>query len=405
MKRRLSCWNLMAAPLLVCALGCLASGGCGRPSAEPSQTEQAGGRSTFADAPEGPAAASIADSSGSVPAVGKQDRQSATAAGGGLADRTGVADGSSSGASSSVPPAVDPALRTLVAGYLESDGQGAFRPREEAATALEKLPSEQVDMLWTLLSDREVQVRRGAAFFLLGQFDPQQPRHIQAFAALLNDPDRTIRGLALAALRQCSRSHQREQLGRVVPLLDPAREEHAEHRAAVARWLGQLREDAQAALPALTSAVRADPDPRVRGAALVSVSQVAPIPAALPVLVEALDDREPSVRLVAAARLRQMDAAAALAADRLAARLADDDSRVAEAAASALLRIGPPAVPVLSRQLSATQPAVRRLALTVLAELGPAAAPARPHIESCLKDADPHVRKLAEAILARLPAR
>jgi HEAT repeat protein len=108
----------------------------------------------------------------------------------------------------------------------------------------------------------------------------------------------------------------------------------------VARWLGQLREEAQAALPALVRAARTDPEARVRGAALVAVSQVAGADAALPVLSEALEDREPSVRLVAVARLRQMDAAAAPAADRLAERLADEDARVAEAAAAALLRIG-----------------------------------------------------------------
>jgi hypothetical protein len=48
---------------------------------------------------------------------------------------------------------------------------------------------------------------------------------------------------------------------------------------------------------------------------------------------------------------------------------------------------------------------VRRLALAVLAELGPAAAAARSQIESCRADADPQVRKLAETILARLPVR
>ena len=401
--RRSHYWSPAAIPLLVCALGCLADGGCGRREVPSPPAEQAGGATASASPSKG--------STATVPltdpaeAVAPRDPMPDTPEEPRAADRAAVADRSPLGAASGTQPAVDPALRELVGRYLQSDEQGAFRPQEAAATALERLPPDQIDTLWTLLSDPDVQVRRGAAFFLSSQLDPQQPRHLEAFTALLGDPDRTIRGLALAALRQSPRPYQVAQLGRVVLLLDPAREPHAEHRATVARWIGQLREDARVALPALVSAARSDSDPRVRGAALVAVSQVAAAEASLPVLVEALADRESSVRLVAAARLRQMDQAAASAADRLAERLADDDPRVAQAAAEALLRIGPPAVSALSRQLSAPQPVVRRLALTVLAELGPAAAAARTHIEACVNDPDPQIRELAEGILARLPAR
>jgi HEAT repeat protein len=400
--RRSHYWSRVAIPLLVCALGCLADGGCGRREAPSPPAEQAGGATASASSSNGSAA--TVPSTDPAEAAAPRDPMPDTREEPRAADRA-AAESSSRTVPAGVQPAVDPALRELVGRYLQSDEQGAFRPQEAAATALERLPPDQIDALWTLLGDPDVAVRRGAAFFLSSQLDPQQPRHLEAFTALLGDPDRTIRGLALAALRQSPRTYQVAQLGRVVPLLDPARELHAEHRATVARWMGQLREDARLALPALVSAARSDSDPRVRGAALVAVSQVAAAEASLPVLVEALADRESSVRLVAAARLRQMDEAAAPAADRLAERLADDDPRVAQAAAEALLRIGPPAVSALSRQLSAPQPVVRRLALTVLAELGPAAAAARTHIQARANDPDPQIRKLAEGILARLPAR
>jgi HEAT repeat protein len=408
MKTYLPCrWRPMAAALVLCALRCLTDAGCHRPSPEPPLASDAGGATASAEASrESPAAA---PSQGATPGAAQPEAAQAepkrASAEAGAAGKVAVAKGASDASSSGPQRAADPSLRALVGRYLQSDDQGAYRPEEKAATALERLSPEQTEALWTLLSDPDVQVRRGAAFFLLGQLDPQQPDQFQAFAALLDDPDRTIRGLALAALRQAPRPQQLAQLDRVVPRLDPAHEEHAEHRANVARWLGQLREDAHVAVPALSAAARTDPDPRVRGAALVAVCQVALPEAALPLLVEGLRDQDASVRLVAAARLRQMDVAAAPAADPLAERLADEDPRVSQAAAAALVRIGAPAVTALARQLAAPQPAVRKLALRVLAELGPAAAPARPQIEACRSDTDPEIRRWAEGILARLPAR
>src|SRR5262245_59481778 len=75
-------------------------------------------------------------------------------------------------------PAANPAasagdarLRELVANYLQSDGHGGWRKDEKAATELEKLSTDEVAQIWPLLKNQEASVRRGAAVFLLGQFD------------------------------------------------------------------------------------------------------------------------------------------------------------------------------------------------------------------------------------------
>ena len=108
------------------------------------------------------------------------------------------------------------------------------------------------------------------------------------------------------------------------------------------------------------------------------------------------------MRLVAAARVRQLGPAAAPAANDLAATLADSNTGVAEAAADALIRIGPPAVEPLAGQLAASNIEARKLALACLAKLGPAAKPAAGQIEKLKQDLDPQVRQLAEAALKRL---
>lgn len=395
MRRRKTSRTLLAPVLAAGLLGCLTWSGCRRPvpdqssHAEPAVVSSAvAERDPVPDALRSPSPVDA-------PTSGKPAERPPRAT-----SPPAVAAGSSAGSQE-----VDPAVRTLVAGYLESDGQGAYRPNEAAATALERLPSQQQAQLWQLLGDPDTAVRRGAAFFLLGQFDPRQPREVEAFVSLLADRDRTIRSLALSAIRQCPREVQVQHVNSVLSLLEPAREDHPEHRAAAARWLGQLREDARSALPALIAAAQGDPQPRVRSAALFAVAQVAAGEAALPVLIQGLDDQDAAVRLVAAARLRQMDEAAAPAAEVLAEHLADPDPRVSQASAEALLRIGPPAVAPLARQLHVSAPGAKRLALTVLAKLGPAAAPARPQLEACLQDPDPQVQKLAQAVLSQLSGR
>jgi hypothetical protein len=315
---------------------------------------------------------------------------------------TGPAVSKSTVAATAPPPSAASPLRDLTARYLDSDGQGGWRTNEQAATELEKLGPQEAAALWPLLKDPQVEVRRGAAVFLLSQFDPANGEQVAAFTALLGDSDRMVRARALDAAKQFSKEDQIASLPRLAAMLDAAREERADNRAAIARLCGALKGDAAAALPELERAAADDPDARVRAATLVAISQIAEPPQAVPLLAKGLADKEASVRLVAAARLRQLGPAASGAANPLAAALADSGADVAEAAAEALARIGGPAVEPAAGQLSSTSAQARRLGLACLLKIGRPVPSSSVKIEKLKQDPDPQVRQLAEAASQRL---
>jgi HEAT repeat protein len=163
-----------------------------------------------------------------------------------------------------------------------------------------------------------------------------------------------------------------------------------------------LKTDAAPAADELLNAVKNDPEPQVRGASLVALSHVAPADKVVAAASEALADKDAGVRLVAAARLRQLGKEAAPAAGALAETLADDDQRVREGAADALIRIGSPAVAAVGKMLDSPQVHARQLALACAVRLAPASAELLPAIKKRLKDEDETVRKLAELAVAKL---
>jgi HEAT repeat protein len=303
---------------------------------------------------------------------------------------------------SSVPPSGNSRLRELAARLLESDGQGGWRKNEKAATELEKLNAEEVAQLWPLLKDPQAEVRRGTAVFLLGLFDPNDSNQVSAFVSLLDDSDRMVRARALDAVRQYSHADQLAVLTRLSALLDVQREDRPENRIAIARLCGSLKQEASDSLPALQAAAAGDPDAKVRSAALVAIGQIAEPQAVVPPLTKGLADKDAAVRLVAAARLRQLGSTAASSAKELASTLADPNNDVAEAAAEALIRIGSAAVEPVVGQLSSKNASARKLALICLARIGPAAKSAVPQIEKLKQDPDSQVRQLANAALKQL---
>jgi HEAT repeat protein len=293
-------------------------------------------------------------------------------------------------------------LRELVAGYLESDGHGGWRKNEKVATELEKLTAEETSQIWPLMKDQQANIRRGAAVFLLAQFDEANSRQIEAFTALLGDSDGMMRARGLDAARQFLLADKIAALPNVAALLETPREERAENRAAAARFCGSLKSDAREALTAIERAAVFDPDAKVRSAATTAAAQIAEPRAAADLFKKVLADKDGSVRLVAAARLRQLGPAAAPAAAELADLLSDTNKDVAEAAAEALIRVGQPACEPLAAQLSSSSVSARRLALACLAKLGPIAKPAAGRIEKCKQDPDSEVRQLAEVALKHL---
>jgi HEAT repeat protein len=304
---------------------------------------------------------------------------------------------------SAAEPAESDRLRNLAAEYLQSDGSGGWTTNERVATEFEKLGLEAAPRLVPLLADERVEVRRGAAFFLLNaQFNPTLPEQVSAFTGLLNDADPTIRRLAVEAIKGMRRDDQIAAIPQLTPLLSPAQEDKPTNRAALARMLGLWKQDAAAAVEALAAAVKTDPDPDVRSACLAAISNIA-APEQAPLLLAAgLADADANVRTVATTRLRQLRAAAAPAAKELAAALADIDPRVAEGAAQALVAIGEPAVEPLVPQLAAKDAATRKLALAALAKIGSPAKAALPAIEACLADSDPQIKALAAAAVTAI---
>jgi len=295
-------------------------------------------------------------------------------------------------------------LRDLAARYVQSDGRGGWRINEQAATDLEKLDREQTARFVVLLSDQDAQVRRGAAFFLLGQFNPNDPQLVTAFSKLLADSDATVRGLGLSAAREMNQADQVAAAPDLAEMLSEGREGKPENRASIARLLGSLKSQAAGIAEELAAAAKGDPDPQVRKACLVAITNVAEPAKAAGLLAEGLSDEDASVRLVAAARLRQLGADAAPVTKQLAAALEDSDSRVADAAAQALANIGKDAAAVLAGTLGGNNLQAKKLALACLIKIGPAASAAAPAAEKCLSDADAQVRQLAEAAVERMKA-
>ena len=303
------------------------------------------------------------------------------------------------------PPTADKALdelRALSAKLVERDPAGGWRISEAAALELEKQVADADAKLLPLLADPSIDVRRGAAFYLLGRFNPASTDQVAAFSKLLEDSDQTVRGIGLSAVKQMRESDVAAAAPRLVTMLDPVREPQADNRAAIARMLGKLKSQAASATGELIEAAANDPAAQVRGACLVAISQIATPDGAIPAYRQGLSDADAAVRLVAAARLRQLGPAAAPARQELGKALEDADERVANAAAETLLLIGPPAVTTLVKSLDAQAPAARKLALACLAKLGPVAKAAIPEIEKRLKDDDAEARKLAEIALARI---
>lgn len=321
-------------------------------------------------------------------------------------DSTPASAVSSAAATSSIPKsqpaAAESRVRSLVAAYLVADGHGGWRKDEKAATELEKLTPAELAGVWKLLSDSDAKVRHSAAVFLLPLVDPGSSEHVQAFTALLSDSDRLVRARGIDAVRKFSAVDQLRALPQLATLLDPRHEDRPENRAAAVRLIGSLKQAAAEALPSVLTAASADPDDKVRSAALATATSLSTSAKVTEALGKALADTNESVRLAAVSRLRQLGPAAAPAAASLASALGDSSSDISEAAAETLIRIGAPAVEPLASQLSSDKAQAKKLALAVLIRIGPPAKAAAAAIEKCRQDSDPQVKQLAETALRRL---
>ena len=87
-------------------------------------------------------------------------------------------------------------------GYSTATAKAAGGHRRAGDRAGKARPARQPTSLCRCCAIRQAPVRRGAAFFLLGKFDPAQADQVAAFTGLLDDEDRTVRGFGLSAVKQ-----------------------------------------------------------------------------------------------------------------------------------------------------------------------------------------------------------
>jgi HEAT repeat protein len=281
---------------------------------------------------------------------------------------------------SDVPPSgIDNELRKQLGTLIEPGAAGRWQVDEATAAELEKSPIT-TETLLTAARDNEAKVRRGAWFLLADKFDSREAAYQAQLRIALTDDDAIVRALALRIVSELPEPELPMLVEPLAQLLS-SEELTTENRTAIARLLGRLKEQAAKAEEPLAQAARNDEQARVRAACLVALWQIAAPTANLPRFRTALQDADASVRLVAAARLREMGPDAAVAAEGLARSLEDQDERVREAAAEALIRIGEPAVKPLTGELSVKSPAARRWAVFALARLGTLAKPAQAELE------------------------
>src|SRR5262249_53726003 len=103
-------------------------------------------------------------------------------------------------------------------------------------------------------------------------------------------------------------------------------------------------------------------------------------------LLAQLGDRDIGVRQAAARELTKLGPQDGEAVPVLVASLNDPDENVRQAVTGALARIGKPAVPALTKSLSASEPRTRRHACLALGQIGPDARAAPPALATGLTE-------------------
>ncbi len=304
-------------------------------------------------------------------------------------------------------------LRDQVAKIVEPDFDPLTRKEEWQinSSALEVVESEVGDdyrRLLPLLSDESVEVRRGAAFYVVEKFEAADPDAVAAFQAALTDEDPTIRHIALQAFKSMPPAVKIKAAPQLITMLeserptgDPAVDARRDtNRAEVARLLASLESAAHELLPQIIEAARNDPSERVRLACIFAAHRIGETNELVPLYRDVLkSDDNPAVRRIAAYRLEKIGRAAAPAATDLAEALEDNSEEVRKAARDALAAIGEPAVAPLISKLESENAAARYQAIFALGKLGATARPALPSLKKRLEDKDERVGELASAVV------
>lgn len=303
------------------------------------------------------------------------------------------------GPTDTAPPAVDDPTRQLVAEMSDHNPQ----LRSRAVQQLIESIGDPKNTLVILLFDKDVEVRRGAAFGLLDRFDPGNETIAEAAARALSDEDRSVRQLAVQIVSQLND----ELIETIVPQLAQLVEDDTEDlgiRIRATRLVGRLRASGRAALSALIQVIRHESPRDLRTAAIDAAVKVTDNPSEIiSVLNELLaSDDDALLRRVAATRLGQFGSQASVAVADLVQALRDPEPRVRQSAANALGQIGPAALPHLEPLLDSDGREIRMRAIYSIGRMGTAAKSMVPRMQALRSDPDIGVAQAAAVALLRI---
>jgi hypothetical protein len=182
------------------------------------------------------------------------------------------------------------------------------------------------------LQDQDSNVRIGAAEGL-GEVGAEGGV-VAALIQALSDEDEPVRKAAAKALASIG-----PEKGVVSALMEALEDEDPYVRSGAATALGNMEPTAVEAVPALIEALEGDVDADVRGATALALGDVGREDGVVDALIEALQDEEWNVRLLAACALRNMEPPAVEAVPALIETLDDERESVRWAAARALRHI------------------------------------------------------------------
>ncbi len=140
-------------------------------------------------------------------------------------------------------------------------------------------------------------------------------------------------------------------------------------------------------------------DAEARAAAIVYLGEKRYAPA-VPHLIELLREADPGTRYLSAKALGQIGDEAEAAVPTLLDALRDNDMFLRAGITGALIKIGPPAVPGLTKALFDPSSAVKRAACKALGKIG--SERAVPALKFSLRDGNRGVRKFAREALERI---
>ena len=220
-------------------------------------------------------------------------------------------------------------------------------------------------------------------------------------AALNGEPEERMQAmLALAAIGEPA-AEAADELSAALDSPDTA------VKSSAAYALGRMR---VASADVALEKASADSDPFLAGIASWARARIHPdnkdlVAASLKTLSQALDTDRPNTRIAAMSALSDLtgsldDADEARLADRFVGLLEDAHPAVRGAAATALVRLGPTAIEALEKALD--KPALRTLAMELLAAAGSKAKPAVDNLVAALADADPATKGDAAVALAAI---